>query len=71
MKITINTSVENDSIIFQEIKSEYEEITQIISRTIVDTKEKQLREALIKLGWTPPSQENGENGTDKTRHKAA
>ena len=50
MKITINTCTLTDESILQSICNNGE----ILSQTITDTKEGQIREALLKLGWIPP-----------------
>lgn len=36
----------------------YENIRDIILRQVLDTNEEQVRQALIKLGWTPPAPSN-------------
>ena len=33
-----------------------EDVRQTIVRLVIDTKEQQIREALIHLGWTPPKE---------------
>lgn len=53
MKYNIKTSIVKDSIT-QEISSEMNDIVTVISREVYDTKERQLINGLIKLGWTPP-----------------
>jgi len=56
IKYDINTIINyKDKRIIQDIRSpNIDNIIQTIHRTILDTKEEQLRDALIKLGWTPP-----------------
>jgi hypothetical protein len=56
IKYDINTTINyKDKRIIQDIRSpNIDNILQTIHRTILDTKEEQLRDALIKLGWTPP-----------------
>jgi len=49
-KFNVNTTIDP-------IKQEIKQITEIAGRVetqIWDLKEKQLREALINMGWTPP-----------------
>ena len=40
--------------IVQEIFSVHDDIRSLITRRVMDTSEQQIREALIRLGWTPP-----------------
>ena len=56
MKYTINTKISINGIIDQIVVCEAKDCTEVsqISREIMDTKEAQVYEALIKLGWTPP-----------------
>lgn len=56
MKYIMNTSIFRDGKIVQEVDTEHEDILTKIIREVFDTKEKQLIEALIKLGWTPPKE---------------
>ncbi len=54
----VETEIEKSNII-QSIKL-YDDISELvttISRRIINTEEQQIREALIKLGWTPPANE--------------
>lgn len=53
MKFNLKTDIFNDKII-QELNYEHKDIITKIFREMYDTQEKQLKEALIKLGWTPP-----------------
>jgi hypothetical protein len=55
-KIIIETNVsEIDGVISQEVLREFRPgITEIIIKQVFDTREEQTRQALIKLGWTPP-----------------
>ena len=58
---TINVGIETYTI-YETIHSEqytYDEIEKtrhIISERIINTQEEQIREQLIKLGWTPPKE---------------
>jgi len=54
MKIHVSTSVTEDEKIIQTVETEYENRKDTLIQTIADTKEEQLRSALISLGWTPP-----------------
>ena len=57
MKYTVKTTPFTDGKILQIVDLESENMIQTIMRDVLDTKEKQIKQALIKLGWTPP---NGE-----------
>ena len=50
MTITVNTKFNHD-LIEQSVVSD---TTEIISREIINLKDKGVRDALIALGWTPP-----------------
>ena len=56
MNYTINTKISINGIIDQTLVCTTKDCTEVsqISREITDTKEAQVHEALIKLGWTPP-----------------
>lgn len=54
MKYTVSTDILKDERILQEIKHEHNDIETTIMRDVFDVKEKQLRDALVKLGWIPP-----------------
>lgn len=47
--LDVVTDFQNEKITLQLRKA-----TEVLSRQIFDTREKALRDALIKLGWTPP-----------------
>ena len=55
----IATEVHENGEIEQKItrESSFFDMSEVIVKEIFDTKEKQVREALIKLGWTPPVEE--------------
>lgn len=53
IKINIETRIEDIKVI-QEINRETEGVLENMVRIVYDTREEQLRQALIKLGWTPP-----------------
>jgi hypothetical protein len=56
--VNIETKVMNDGKIIQEVKlgDDDANLFNSVMRTIVDTKEAQVRDALISLGWTPPKE---------------
>jgi hypothetical protein len=56
MKYKIDTDVFEGGIISQELSSvdNIGNVQTKISRWIVDTREEDIKQALIKLGWTPP-----------------
>jgi len=54
-KIIIETNFMKDGIIEQKTISEFgSNIRKNIIKQIMDTKQEQTKQALIKLGWTPP-----------------
>ena len=55
MKYTVKTTPFTDGKILQIVDLESQNIIQTIMRDVLYTKEKQVKEALIKLGWTPPN----------------
>ena len=55
MLYNIETGV-HDKVITQEVEVTYDGIVFNFYKVVVDTKEKQMREALISLGWTPPDE---------------
>ena len=52
LKITVDTSYNKDMIALTTKMG-----TEIVSHNVVRLQEKSVREALIKLGWTPPKEE--------------
>lgn len=56
MKFEVTTSVENDRIT-SAVDAYFDDIKERITTTVIDTREQQVRSALIALGWTPPSKE--------------
>jgi hypothetical protein len=57
MEIKINTFTKEDLIIQEEYMEDQAcSYRSEITRRIIDTREAQVREVLIKLGWTPPSE---------------
>ena len=60
MKYNVLTSVDEEKgRILQEVvlEDELSSIRETISRRVIDTQEEQARQALIRLGWTPPKEE--------------
>lgn len=55
-KFEIKTQVIDNAIIEQETLSIVHDYKEQVVRQLFDTREKQIREALIKLGWTPPKE---------------
>ena len=53
-KYRITTTPFADGMIEQEEFSEWTDLRESIVRQILDTKEQQIRQSLIALGWTPP-----------------
>lgn len=56
LKYIITTNLYQNGIIEQIIDYESYDIQNIIMRNILNIKEDQIKEALIKLGWTPPNE---------------
>jgi len=59
MKVTLNviTKFSLGGVISQELIDQggrLKESHRVLMRSVIDTREKHVREALIKLGWTPP-----------------
>lgn len=54
-KIEVKTDIYQDQII-QEINLKLHELSTQIARQVTDIHEQHVKEALIKLGWTPPEQ---------------
>lgn len=55
MTYRVTTQI-NDAIITQAVTQQHEDFVKTISRSILDTQEAQTHKALVKLGWTPPTQ---------------
>lgn len=53
-KIDLRTNVYEDGIIEHITSNNFRGIMAEISRELVNTKDSNTKEALIKLGWTPP-----------------
>jgi len=53
-KVSVKTTISSGSKITQKCHQEFNDQKDNFIRTVFDTQEKQLKEALIKLGWTPP-----------------
>lgn len=54
MTIDVRTSVYPEGLIVTEVIEDLGVYRERIMRQVVNTKDQQIREALIKLGWTPP-----------------
>lgn len=54
MTIDVRTSVYPEGLIVTEVIEDLGFYRERIMRQVVATKDHQIREALIKLGWTPP-----------------
>jgi hypothetical protein len=50
----INTEITEHGQITQIVSLHHDDTMTIISRTVMDAQDAGVREALIKLGWTPP-----------------
>lgn len=54
LKFDVKTTIDHEKgEILQELYSEMNNIVNVTQRQLFDTKEKELYEALVKLGWTP------------------
>ena len=54
MTIDVRTGVYPEGLIVTEVIDDIGTYRERIVRQVLNTKEQQVREALIKLGWTPP-----------------
>ncbi|MCE5212651.1 MAG: hypothetical protein LLG40_14005 [Deltaproteobacteria bacterium] len=55
MKFQVNTDITDDGKIIQEVLlKERNDVVENIMRVVIDTREAQVREALISMGWKPP-----------------
>lgn len=54
MTIDVRTNAYPEGLIVTEVIDDIGTYRQRIMRHVMDTQDKQIREALIKLGWTPP-----------------
>jgi hypothetical protein len=48
--------------IHQEVWSSFELHRELVYKSVINTAETQIREALIGLGWTPPTKKENDNG---------
>jgi len=62
MKYVFNTNINSDGVIHQELliddinpTTNMQQLSEQVSNWVADTQDKALREALITLGWTPPT----------------
>jgi len=63
-RFTLQTTCE-DGIISQELQSIQEGHVERITKWVCDTKEQGIKDALIKMGWTPPKGDKTEEGGNK------
>ena len=42
-------------LITQDLYSEHDGVKELVLSTVINTRETQIRAALVKLGWTPPA----------------
>ena len=54
IEMTVETIICRDDRIVQRVCGEINDRKQTLMQFVIDTREKQIREALVKLGWTPP-----------------
>ena len=54
MTIDVRTNVYPSGMIISELIEDAGTITERVMRSALNTQERQIRDALIKLGWTPP-----------------
>jgi len=67
--IDIKTVVFNSSVI-EQMEAHRDSITNMVksqARQIIDTKDDQIRNALISLGWTPPTTDNDKGAVGDER----
>ena len=55
LKFSVKTTIFSDGRVIQKSYLDFDDQIANFTSTIIDTKEKQTREALIKLGWIPPT----------------
>ena len=63
MKYNIKTDIHDNAIIVQELHCEFQDIATRTARWVIDTRDSDIKKALIKLGWTPP--EHGMSAVDR------
>jgi len=54
-KLVVESEVFSDGTIEQTVFADVDGIRERIRTEVINTKEAQVRECLIKLGWTPPA----------------
>ena len=62
--VRLTTLPMTDGKIIQELSNRMGDIENQMTRWIMDTRENGVREALVQLGWTPPSQDG-----DRSTHE--
>lgn len=55
----INTYIDGETIV-NEISTQYNGISEVLHRTVINTSDAHIKEALIRLGWTPPHRDKAE-----------
>jgi len=66
MEFKLDTEVFKNGIIKQELLTEENDLPQRVGNWVINTREKSVKEALIKLGWTPPVCKNNSMDKDVT-----
>lgn len=54
-RLTLYTTPFPNGTIEQKLISEFQEHENVVFREIMDTREAEIRKALVQLGWTPPA----------------
>ena len=57
MEYTVKTDVFESGLITQELHQKTEDQTEILCRWVVDTRDEELKKALVMLGWSPPKED--------------
>jgi len=68
-RIDITTIPTSDGRITQTVCSVLDSVNTQLMRTVLNTSDQQIRDALIELGWTPPSDERKRRDADKERKR--
>ena len=59
MAILITDVSKKDGIITQTLQTVFNGLVKEMTRWVCDTREEEIKKALIALGWTPPKKEEG------------
>lgn len=54
MTLDVRTNAYPRGVIVSDLIEDVGTMAQRVRRTVIDTQERQIRDALIQLGWTPP-----------------